>query len=194
MTWPFSGGPSISGSPLSLVHSAPKLVGVTGFEPATSSSRTKRATKLRHTPILAVSPAWLTRHLPPDFRQRPLFYRTLTGCPQSYVPPRVYMSRFFRIDRSGMMPDFCPDRFSTLGLLMPLKHRSKIAEILATTNGATSPIQVALLQRQLVAHYSFDHSHIRGSLQAKAYGQQLPSHWLACHLLAQRLRQVGSVR
>ena len=26
------------------------LVGVTGFEPATSSSRTKRATKLRHTP------------------------------------------------------------------------------------------------------------------------------------------------
>src|SRR5699024_11082385 len=28
------------------------MVGVTGFEPATSSSRTKRATKLRHTPIL----------------------------------------------------------------------------------------------------------------------------------------------
>ena len=27
-------------------------VGVTGFEPATSSSRTKRATKLRHTPWL----------------------------------------------------------------------------------------------------------------------------------------------
>ena len=33
------------------VHSAAeKLVGVTGFEPATSSSRTTRATKLRHTP------------------------------------------------------------------------------------------------------------------------------------------------
>jgi hypothetical protein len=29
------------------------LVGVTGFEPATSSSRTKRAAKLRHTPELA---------------------------------------------------------------------------------------------------------------------------------------------
>ena len=29
----------------------PPLVGVTGFEPATSSSRTKRATKLRHTPL-----------------------------------------------------------------------------------------------------------------------------------------------
>ena len=28
------------------------LVGVTGFEPATSSSRTKRATKLRYTPNL----------------------------------------------------------------------------------------------------------------------------------------------
>jgi hypothetical protein len=28
----------------------PRLVGVTGFEPATSSSRTTRATKLRHTP------------------------------------------------------------------------------------------------------------------------------------------------
>ena len=26
------------------------MVGVTGFEPATSSSRTKRATKLRYTP------------------------------------------------------------------------------------------------------------------------------------------------
>ena len=26
------------------------VVGVTGYEPATSSSRTKRATKLRHTP------------------------------------------------------------------------------------------------------------------------------------------------
>jgi hypothetical protein len=28
------------------------LVGVTGFEPAASSSRTKRATKLRHTPMV----------------------------------------------------------------------------------------------------------------------------------------------
>ncbi len=27
------------------------LVGVTGFEPAASSSRTTRATKLRHTPV-----------------------------------------------------------------------------------------------------------------------------------------------
>ena len=27
------------------------MVGVTGFEPAASSSRTKRATKLRHTPM-----------------------------------------------------------------------------------------------------------------------------------------------
>src|SRR5690554_1984790 len=33
------------------VCSKPHLVGVTGFEPATSSSRTKRATKLRHTPL-----------------------------------------------------------------------------------------------------------------------------------------------
>lgn len=31
-------------------HSSQPRVGVTGFEPATSSSRTKRATKLRHTP------------------------------------------------------------------------------------------------------------------------------------------------
>jgi hypothetical protein len=31
---------------------AETLVGVTGFEPAASSSRTKRATKLRHTPWL----------------------------------------------------------------------------------------------------------------------------------------------
>ena len=34
------------------------LVGVTGFEPATSSSRTMRATKLRHTPIAPASGAW----------------------------------------------------------------------------------------------------------------------------------------
>ena len=31
------------------------LVGVTGFEPATSSSRTTRATKLRHTPEVSSS-------------------------------------------------------------------------------------------------------------------------------------------
>ena len=31
---------------------APDVVGVTGFEPAASSSRTKRATKLRHTPVV----------------------------------------------------------------------------------------------------------------------------------------------
>ena len=29
------------------------MVGVTGFEPATSSSRTKRATKLRYTPKIS---------------------------------------------------------------------------------------------------------------------------------------------
>ena len=33
--------------------SAMQLVGVAGFEPTTSSSRTKRATKLRHTPCAA---------------------------------------------------------------------------------------------------------------------------------------------
>ena len=31
------------------------MVGVAGFEPTTSSSRTKRATKLRHTPIKATT-------------------------------------------------------------------------------------------------------------------------------------------
>lgn len=31
------------------------MVGVTGFEPATSASRTLRATKLRHTPLFATS-------------------------------------------------------------------------------------------------------------------------------------------
>jgi hypothetical protein len=36
------------------------VVGVTGFEPATSSSRTKRATKLRHTPWHAL-PHWEQR-------------------------------------------------------------------------------------------------------------------------------------
>jgi hypothetical protein len=37
-------------SPLRIAATRPNMVGVTGFEPATSSSRTKRATKLRHTP------------------------------------------------------------------------------------------------------------------------------------------------
>jgi hypothetical protein len=34
---------------------AAKLVGVAGFEPTASSSRTKRATKLRHTPLEATT-------------------------------------------------------------------------------------------------------------------------------------------
>ena len=36
------------------------MVGVTGFEPAASSSRTTRATKLRHTPV------WILRVTPLD--------------------------------------------------------------------------------------------------------------------------------
>ena len=38
------------GEKLSFLSLSVSFVGVTGFEPATSSSRTKRATKLRHTP------------------------------------------------------------------------------------------------------------------------------------------------
>ena len=41
-------GPSESASPPA---GGPSSVGVAGFEPTTSSSRTKRATKLRHTPM-----------------------------------------------------------------------------------------------------------------------------------------------
>ena len=40
--------PASSGSGLS--HISSELVGVAGFEPAASSSRTKRAAKLRYTP------------------------------------------------------------------------------------------------------------------------------------------------
>ena len=50
LTWDII--PSQSGFP---------LVGVTGFEPATSSSRTTRATKLRHTPM-ARRPKWSLAH------------------------------------------------------------------------------------------------------------------------------------
>jgi hypothetical protein len=39
---------TVTGNMASDLHHS---VGVTGFEPATSSSRTKRATKLRHTPL-----------------------------------------------------------------------------------------------------------------------------------------------
>jgi hypothetical protein len=69
-------------------------VGVAGFEPTTSSSRTKRATKLRHTPREA-SPAYLTGqvrsqiassgadHVWPELNW---VHRVLTGCNQ--VRPR----------------------------------------------------------------------------------------------------------
>ncbi len=40
------------GTALATTRAVPLLlVGITGFEPATSSSRTKRATKLRHIPV-----------------------------------------------------------------------------------------------------------------------------------------------
>lgn len=35
------------------------MVGMTGFEPATSSSRTMRATKLRHIPTLEMIVTWV---------------------------------------------------------------------------------------------------------------------------------------
>lgn len=47
-TWPHDNqkGPPLRGGPF-----CDAVVGVTGFEPAASSSRTTRATKLRHTPL-----------------------------------------------------------------------------------------------------------------------------------------------
>ena len=41
------------------------LVGITGFEPATSSSRTKRATKLRHIPVVSRTVVRGTRNIIP---------------------------------------------------------------------------------------------------------------------------------
>ena len=49
MTWPRPTNLSFTGKP-SHLHKHSHTVGVAGFEPTTSSSRTKRATKLRHTP------------------------------------------------------------------------------------------------------------------------------------------------
>jgi hypothetical protein len=43
--------PTVAG--LMALYQAGELVGVAGFEPAASSSRTKRAAKLRHTPATA---------------------------------------------------------------------------------------------------------------------------------------------
>ncbi len=34
------------------------LIGATGFEPATSASRTQRSTKLSHAPILLICAVW----------------------------------------------------------------------------------------------------------------------------------------
>ncbi len=47
---------ALSRDTVSTVSRLRTMVGVTGFEPATSSSRTKRATKLRHTPWRSCSP------------------------------------------------------------------------------------------------------------------------------------------
>src|SRR3989338_44140 len=44
-----------------------KMVGATGFEPATSCSRSRRATKLRYAPIFHLTPAAWASGLPPVF-------------------------------------------------------------------------------------------------------------------------------
>ena len=60
------------------------LVGVTGFEPATSSSRTKRATKLRHTP-------WLTKAYPTKLQSRKLIRsQTRHTMPAPALTPRKH--------------------------------------------------------------------------------------------------------
>src|SRR6478609_2954252 len=46
----------VAGSLKLALNCGDEMVGVTGFEPAASSSRTKRATKLRHTPWLRLPP------------------------------------------------------------------------------------------------------------------------------------------
>src|SRR5690349_23729971 len=48
------------------------MVGLTGFEPAASSSRTRRATKLRHSPIAAPAPIqiWTLGHPGGDKHRR----------------------------------------------------------------------------------------------------------------------------
>jgi hypothetical protein len=48
-------------------HIASELVGVAGFEPAASSSRTKRAAKLRYTPHTVRLPQGESRRLPAKF-------------------------------------------------------------------------------------------------------------------------------
>ncbi len=66
------------------------LVGVTGFEPATSSSRTKRATKLRHTP-------WLTKAYPTQAKTGKSYHRQTrhtrrTPSPTASTRPRPQLS------------------------------------------------------------------------------------------------------
>ena len=59
-------GPRTRNGPESMLRPVPRgalralMVGVTGFEPATSSSRTTRATKLRHTPRCLCCPQGAT--------------------------------------------------------------------------------------------------------------------------------------
>ena len=54
------------------------MVGATGFEPATSSSRTKRATKLRHAPA-AEGPEYATSRLVPSRRSRSAYHAAPAG-------------------------------------------------------------------------------------------------------------------
>jgi hypothetical protein len=64
------------------------MVGVTGFEPATSASRTLRATKLRYTPMMSYglqTRGILAEIIPVMKLLAPLTYREPPGRP--YGPP-----------------------------------------------------------------------------------------------------------
>ena len=62
------------------------MVGVAGFEPTASSSRTKRATKLRHTPPEA-TPAYRTGWVQWQLNLGPIVQRTETlGCELASLP------------------------------------------------------------------------------------------------------------
>src|SRR5690606_22867737 len=73
------------------------LVGVTGFEPATSSSRTKRATKLRHTPRIAES-----AYLSPPPEEKSVQYVVILRPRASATSPRA--GRRTAPERRAMCP------------------------------------------------------------------------------------------
>lgn len=84
-------------------------VGVTGFEPATSSSRTKHATKLRHTPCEATTA-----------------YRTAPAATQTRCPLGDLRATITWADAAETSPTSAPGHPTPTSMKRPTNRRGKL--------------------------------------------------------------------